>query len=80
MIILLWIALYSIWFWLIKYELETILRENTTVALSTAGITSAADASGTVLGKKSLLSPKAVEYVIGVIGILGFFLIGYLLA
>lgn len=76
--LLIWIVLYSIWFWFVKDELATLLRDEATVSVTTSGV--GRNQPGPALASYSLVGPKTTEYIVGVIGIIGFFLVGILIA
>ena len=81
MIVLIWLLLFSIWFWLLKDEFQKLIMETATANVKLGpGLTPQVGLGEdqTALYNKGLISPKVAEYIVGVLGIILFFFVGYL--
>jgi len=78
MIVLVWILLFAIWFWLIKDELMALISENARITAGGSGVK--IGTQDNTLVSYNLFSPKMVEFIVGVLGILLFFMLGWLLS
>lgn len=81
MIVLIWLLLFSIWFWLLKDEFQKLIMETGTANVKLGPGLKPQVALGedpSAIYNHGFISPKVAEYIVGVLGIILFFFVGYL--